>query len=49
MKCQRLTEHRSSMLSEKGQLADFEDEYLRKVLIKIQQLEVNLIDTLNAA
>lgn len=28
------------MLSEKGQLADFQDEYLRKVLIKIQERDL---------
>ena len=41
VKCHSLTEHRSSMLSEKGQLADFQDEYLSKVLIKIQERGLN--------
>lgn len=43
VKCHSLTEHRSSMLSEKGQLADFQDEYLSKVLIKIQERRLNQI------
>lgn len=43
VKCHSLTEHRSNMLSEKGQLADFQDEYLNKLLIKIQELRLNQI------
>ena len=42
-KCHSLTERRSSMLSEKGQMADFQDEYLSKVLIKIQEQGINQI------
>lgn len=43
VKCHSLTEHGSSTLSEKGQLADFQDEYLSKALIKIQKRELNQI------
>lgn len=40
-KCQSLTECTSGMLSEKGHLVDFEDEYLSEVLIKIQKVRFN--------
>lgn len=37
VKCHSLTERGSSALSEKGQMADVEDEYLSNVLIKIRE------------
>lgn len=37
VKCHSLTERGSSPLSEKGQMADVEDEYLSNVLIKIRE------------